>query len=56
MLAKSKLNSIETLISKALIESGIIHDEFDLLDVLKKYSEMILSVKILKLRGQKTEE
>ena len=28
MLAKSKLNSIETLISQALIDLDIIHDEF----------------------------
>ena len=27
-LAKSKLNSIEVVISKALIDSGIIHDKF----------------------------
>ena len=27
MLAKSKLNSIETLISQVLIDLGIIHDE-----------------------------
>ena len=28
MLAKSKLNSIETLISQALIDMGISHEEF----------------------------
>ena len=28
MLAKSKLNSIETLISQALIDREIIHEEF----------------------------
>ena len=28
MLAKSKLNSIETLISQALIDMEIIHEEF----------------------------
>ena len=28
MLAKSKLNSIETLVSQALIDMGIIHEEF----------------------------
>ena len=28
MLAKSKLNSIETLISQALIDLGISHEEF----------------------------
>ena len=28
MLAKSKLNSIETLVSQALIDMGISHEEF----------------------------
>ena len=31
LLAKSKLNSIEVLISKALIDSVIIHNEFVLM-------------------------
>ena len=40
-LAKSKLNSIEVLISKVLIDSVISHDEFVLInDVLKEYSEI----------------
>ena len=38
---KSKLNSIEVLISKALINSVISHDEFVLINkVLNKYNEM----------------
>ena len=32
MLVKSKLNSIEVLMSNALIDSSIIHDEFVLID------------------------
>ena len=41
LLAKSKLNSTEVLIHKALIYSVISHDEFVLIhNVLKKYSEM----------------
>ena len=32
LLAKSKLNSIEVLISKALIDSNISHDEFVLIN------------------------
>ena len=41
LLAKSKLNSIEVLISKALIDSVIIHDEFVLINnVLKEYNKM----------------
>ena len=38
LLAKSKLNSIEVLISKALINSNISHDEFVLINnVLKEF-------------------
>ena len=41
LLAKSKLNSIEVLISKALIDSSITHDEFILTNnMLKEYDEM----------------
>ena len=41
MLAKSKLNGMEVLISKALIDSVISHDEFVLIDnVLKEYDKM----------------
>ena len=45
MLVKSKLNSIEILISKALIDSSISPDEF----VLKNNVEKIQKVKIQKL-------
>ena len=34
LLAKSKLNSIEVLISKALINSNISHDQFVLINYL----------------------
>ena len=41
MLRKSKLNTIEVLISKALIVSYISHDELvSLNNVLKEYMEM----------------
>ena len=41
LLAKSKLNSIEVLISKALIDSNISHHEFVLINnVLKEYDDM----------------
>ena len=40
MLAKTKLNSIEVLISKALIDSYTSHDEFVLINVLKEYDDM----------------
>ena len=49
LLAKSKLNSIEVLISKALIDSVISHDEFVLINnVLKEYNEMKEEIKNLK--------
>ena len=41
LLAKSKLYSIEVLISQALIDSVIIHDEFVLNNMLKEYNYMI---------------
>ena len=41
LLAKSKLNSIEFLISKTLIDSVISHDGFILINnVLKGYNEI----------------
>ena len=41
MLAKSKLNSIEFLMPKALIDLIISHDEFLLINnVLKEHKEM----------------
>ena len=49
MLAKSKLNSIELLISKTLIDSNISHDEFVLINnVLKEYDNMKEEIKISK--------
>ena len=49
LLAKSKLNSIEVLISKALIYSVVGHDEFVLInDVSKEYNEMKEEIKNLK--------
>ena len=50
LLAKSKLNSIEFLIFKALIDSVITRDEFVLINnMLKEYNEMkeeIINLKI----------
>ena len=47
LLAKSKLNSMEALISMTLIDSVISHDEFVLINnVLKEYNEMKEDVKI----------
>ena len=53
MLAKSKFNSIEVLISKALIDSVINHDEFVLINnVLKVYEKM--KEKMESLKSKKT--
>ena len=41
LLAKSKYSSIKVLISKALIDSNISHDEFVLINnMLKEFSDM----------------
>ena len=49
LLAKSKLNIIEVLISKALIDPIISHDEFVLINnVLKEYNEAKEEIKNLK--------
>ena len=40
LLAKSKLNSIEVLISKALIDSNISHEEFVFINVLKEFCNL----------------
>ena len=49
MLAKSKLNRMEVLIFKALIDSVISHDEFVLINnALKVYNEMKEEIKNLK--------
>ena len=47
MLVKSKLSSIEVLISKALINSNISHSEFVLINnVLKEFYDMKEEIKI----------
>ena len=46
LLAKSKLNSIEVLISKALIDSNISHDEFVLINnVLQEFYDIKEEIK-----------
>ena len=50
MLAKTKLNSLELLISKALIGSVISHDEFVLINnALKEYDKIKDEIKNLKI-------
>ena len=49
LLAKSKLNSIEVLIYKALIDSNISHEKFILINnVLKDYDDMKEETKTLR--------
>ena len=49
MLAKGTLSSIEVLISKALIDSNISHEEFIVINnVLKGYGNMKEEIKNLK--------
>ena len=49
LLVKSKLNSIEVLISKTLIDSNISHDEFvSLNNLLKEFDNMREEVRNLK--------
>ena len=45
LLAKSKLNTIENLISRALIDTVISHDEFLWINVLKEYNKMQQEIK-----------
>ena len=52
MLGKDKLNTIEVLISKALIDSYISHDEFVSVNiVLREYNEIKNSVQYIKSNG-----
>ena len=58
MLAKSKLNSIESLVSKALIDMDISHEEFNtILKEKDKYEKMKESVRSIseKLEEEKQE-
>ena len=49
LLTKSESNKIEVIISKALIDSNITHDEFVLINnILKKYDSMKEEIKNLK--------
>ena len=53
MLAKSKLNSIETLVSQALIDMEISHEEFITIKEKDKYEKMEENVRNM---SQKLEE
>ena len=50
LLAKTKLNTIDVLISKALIDSYINHDKIvSVNNVLREYNEMKDEIKYLKM-------
>ena len=56
MLAKSKLNSIETLMSQALIDLDISHEEFKTtVNEKEKYEQMKESIRNTKSRDELTE-
>ena len=53
MLAKSKLNSIETLMSKALIDLDISHEEFKtIVNEKEKHEQMKESIRNTKSKGE----
>ena len=56
MLAKSKLNSIETLMSQALIDLDIRHEEFKtILNEKEKYEQMKENIRNTKIRDELSE-
>ena len=56
MLTKSKPNSIETLMSQALIEFDISHEEFKTIaNEKEKYGQMKESIRNTKIKDEKDE-
>ena len=56
MLAKSKLNGIETLMSQALTDLNISHEEFKIIvNEKKKYEQMKDSIRNTKSRDELSE-
>ena len=56
MLAKSKLNSIETLMSQALIDLDISHEELKtIVNEKEKYEKMTESIRNIKSRDELSE-
>ena len=54
MLAKTKLNSIETLMSQALIDLEIIHEEFKtIVDEKQRYQQMKQNIRNIKSSDEK---
>ena len=53
MLAKRKLNSIETLIYQSLIDLGISHEEFKtIVNEKEKYERMKENIRVMKSSGE----
>ena len=53
MIAKSKLNSTETLISQALIDLNISHEEFKtIVNEKEKYDQMKENIRNTKIRDE----
>ena len=55
MLAKSKLNSIETSMSEALIDLDISHEEFKTIMKERKYDQMKENIRGTKSRDELSE-
>ena len=56
MLAKSKLNSIETLMSQALIDLYISHEEFKtIVNEKEKYEQMKKNIRNTKIKDELSE-
>ena len=50
MLARSKLNSIENKISKALMDNEISHEDFEtIINEEKKYGELKESIRMIRI-------
>ena len=57
MIAKSKLNSIETLISQALIDIEISHEEFKtIVNEKEKYEKMKEDIRMIKSSDELNKE
>ena len=57
MLARSKLNSIESKISKALMDNEINHEDFEtIINEEKKYREFKESIRMMKSHRKDTEK
>ena len=57
MLARSKLNSIESKISEALINNEIGHEDFTtIINEEKNYRELLESIRMMKTQRSDTEK